>query len=60
MLKRKIHPKKVKKYWTNSDKYYKMEHYKNLLNDSTASKFVTRKFIEHCAKNEVFHSGFHQ
>ena len=32
----------------NKDKYYKLEHQKiyKLLNDSTVSKFVTRKFIE--------------
>ena len=32
----------------HQDKYYKIEHHKisSLLNDSTASKFVTRKWIE--------------
>ena len=32
----------------NEDKYYKMEHYKTsqLLNNSTISKFVMKKWIE--------------
>ena len=36
---------KQKKYWMNYEKYYKLEHYEisTLLNDSTASKVVTKR-----------------
>ena len=38
----------MEKYWMNWDTYYKNEHCKicKVLNDSTASKFVTRKWTK--------------
>ena len=43
-----IPPEKREKYWMIYGKYYKIEHHKisTLLNNSTVSKFVTRKWIE--------------
>ena len=40
-----ITPEKIEQYWTNYDKYYKMEHYKisKSLSDSTLSKIVRKK-----------------
>ena len=52
-----ISPEKQNKYWANQDKYCKMEHYKifKLLNDSTVSKFLTKKWIE---VNKLLHAQY--
>ena len=52
-----IPPEKQNKYCANQDKYCKMEHYKifKLLNDSTVSKFVTKKWIE---VNKLSHAQY--